>query len=156
IPDRALRLIVTSSPEDSAAGVFIDEFFSPLPNIANHVHYTERTGSFRMCVDRIRPTHIAGLVRYRHSGGVPLVAPRIEALVTALRGVLPFPLMRQSLPGPIRIRSRIVLGNPRHRSVLPSAGIRAIFPIAQKIQIVLWMIMRCIQELLELGVRDQI
>src|ERR1035437_207732 len=105
VPDGALRLVVTSAAKYGGAGVLVDELFRPLPDVADQVHHAERTGSFRMCVDRIGTAHGAGLVGHRNRTRIPVVAPRIEAFVNALRPQLPFPLTGQALSGPAANRS---------------------------------------------------
>src|SRR5277367_2498075 len=149
VPDRALRSIVTATAENAAARVLVGEFLGPLPDISYHVHHAEWAGSLRMSIDRIRTSHRARLVSYRHSGFVPLVAPRIELAVRTLGCVLPFPLMRQALSRPVRVGARIFLRDPRHRLVFPSRRIASIFPIAEKIQVILGVVVGGIQELLE-------
>src|SRR5579864_6040548 len=60
--------------------------------------------------------------------------------------------MRESLSGPTGVGSRIFHGNPSYRLVCPPWWKVSIFPVAQEIMIVPWVIGGRIQELFELGV----
>src|SRR6267378_4857598 len=100
--------------------MFVRELFRPLPDVTDEVHHPKRTGSFRMSADRIGTAHRAVLILLRNGGCVPLVAPRIEPAIGALRGVLPFPLVRQALPCPDGVGARILDGHPCNRSIFPA------------------------------------
>src|SRR5262252_9476640 len=104
-----------------------------------------------MCVGRVRTSHAAALVGHRNCVWLPFIAPRVNASVGSLRGVLPLPLVGKALARPRCIGTRVFKGNPGDRLVLPARWIRAAPPIAQKIQIVTRMVARRIQKTLELG-----
>src|SRR6267143_2216402 len=100
IPDRSLRLVITCASQNSTPCMLIQKFIRPLPHIANQVHYSVGTRSFRMSGHGIGTSHCAALVRNGDSRSIPLISPRIEAPIRALGSILPFPFARQSLPGP--------------------------------------------------------
>src|ERR1700678_2021755 len=156
VPDRALRLIVAAAAKNASPGVFISKLFRPLPDISHQIHYAEWAGSLGMCIDRIRTSHGARLVRQRHGAVVPLVTPRIEASIGALGCVLPFPFGWEALSSPTRIGPRVFLGDPGHRFVPPFTGIGSVLPVAKKIQIIFRVIVGRIQKLLELIVGHRI
>ena len=60
--------------------------------------------------------------------------------------------MGQTFASPFGVRSRILDRHPSHRFVLPSLGIGAISPVAQKIVIILWVVFGGIEECLELSI----
>src|SRR5580698_8890358 len=156
VPDRALRLIVAAAAQNAAARVLIGKLLSPLPHISYQVHHAEGTGSLRMGIDSIRASHGARLVGYGHRTVIPLVAPGIQAAICALGSVLPLPLVGQALSSPTRIGARVLLGDPRHRLVLPSLRVSSVLPIAEKIQIIFGMIVAGVEEFLEFGIRDRV
>ena len=155
IPDRSLRLVVTSASQDSASSVLVEKFIGPLPNVADHVHHSERACGFWMSGDGIRTSHRSALVRSGDRGSIPLIPPRIKPAIGALGSILPLPFARQPLSSPGRIRARILQGNPGDRLVCPTLGVCSILPVAQKIQVICRTIMRCIQELLKVSITCQ-
>ena len=48
IPDRALRLIITSAAQNSSPRVLVGEFIGPLPNVAHQGFDAERPGAPRI------------------------------------------------------------------------------------------------------------
>src|SRR5712691_4655456 len=105
-----------------------------------------------MCVDRIGPAHGAALVGGRNRVCIPCVTPRIDATISTLCRVLPLPLVGQALAGPGSIGTRIFQRHPCDRFVVPALGIFPVLPLAEKIQIVLRMIVSRIEKLLELRI----
>ena len=93
VPDRALRPIVAAATENAAASVVVDELLRPLPHISDHIHHSKWTGSFRVCVHRIWTSHAARFIGHWNGTLVPLVAPRVETSIRALRCILPLPLV---------------------------------------------------------------
>src|SRR5208282_4395048 len=152
IPDRSLRLVVTSAAQNSAAGVLVEIFIRPLPDVADQIHHAERACAFWMSRDSIGAAHGSALVRRWNRGSIPLISPRIKPAVGARGGVLPFPFVRQALASPGGVRARILQRNPGDRFVRPTLRVGSILPVAQEIQIVGWAIVRRIQKLLELSV----
>src|SRR5579875_164392 len=94
IPDRALRLVMTASAQNCRTCMFIDVFIGPLPNISYQVPHAEWTRSLRMSIYIIRWSQHASSIGDGDCRSVPLISPRIPATVGALRGELPFPLVR--------------------------------------------------------------
>ena len=70
VPHGALRLKVTASANNGGASVLIDVLVGPLPYIAYHVHYTERTRSLGMRINIARRKHGATLIRSRRESSV--------------------------------------------------------------------------------------
>src|SRR6266481_5540253 len=120
IPNRTLRLVVASSAQNSTPRMFVGEFVRPLPHVADKVHHSKRTSSFRMRVDGIRTAHRPVLIRFRNGGRVPLVAPGIDAAIGALRRILPLPFVRQTLLYPGGVSSRILECNPSNGPIIPA------------------------------------
>src|SRR5713226_4407371 len=110
IPDRSLRLVVTSASQDSASRVLVERFIGPLPNVADQVHHAERACRFWMSGDGIWAAHRLALVRSGDRGSIPLIPPRIKPAIGALGGILPLPFTRQPLSRPGRVRARILQG----------------------------------------------
>src|ERR1035437_3819113 len=152
IPNGSLRLVIAAAPQNAASRVLVLELFCPLPHVSYQVHYAKRACTPRVCVNRIRPTHGAALVRHWNRVGIPRVSPRICAPIRALRCILPFPFMRQTLPCPCRVGASILQGHPRHGLVLPTCRIRAVLPVPEEIQIILRMVMSSIEKLLKLRI----
>src|SRR5580692_462412 len=98
----------------------------------------------------VRAVHLASLVWHGNRRRVPIIAPRIEASVRALRGVLPLPFMREAFACPRCIGARILECDPRHGFVPSALWRRAVLPVEQKIQVVLGMVMRSIEKFFEL------
>src|SRR5260370_40610124 len=96
IPDRSLRLVIASSAKNSSTRVLILKFLGPLPHVADQIHDAKRARTLRMRINRIRTSHGTPLLWSWYSFGIPVVTPWIQAVVTALRCVLPLPLMRQT------------------------------------------------------------
>src|SRR6266481_6875899 len=144
IPDRPLRLVVTSASQDSASSVLVEKFISPLPNVADQVHHAERACAFWMSGDGIWAAHRSALVRSGDRGSIPLIPPRVKPAIGALGGILPLPFARQPLSSPGGIRARILQGNPCDRLVPPTLRVCSILPVAQEIQVICRTIMRCI------------
>src|SRR5215467_3832921 len=106
VPDGTLRLVIAPASKNTCPRVRIHESVGPLPDVADKVHHPERTGSVRVSRNRVRTTHGTTLVRCRDGCGVPFISPRVGPAICALRSVLPFPVMGQSLAdrGSIRLR----------------------------------------------------
>src|SRR5271163_2026751 len=156
IPDRALRLIVASSAQNPRPGVFVNKFVGPLPDISNHIHNAEWTCPSRVRIDVVRLRQFASLVWIWNVRRVPEITPWIDAvLIAALGRVLPLPIVWQPFSRPPRIGARIFESDPGHRLISPSLRICAILPILQKVLIILRMVLRSIQKLLEFGIRDR-
>src|ERR1700722_19062597 len=107
IPHRSLRLVIASAAQNSATRVIVDVFVGPLPHVADEIHHAERTRAGWMRAHAVGTAHRAAFVGRWYRCGVPLVAPRIDAAVAALRGVLPFPFMRQAFASPRCIGARV-------------------------------------------------
>src|SRR5262249_22626023 len=112
IPHGSLRLVVTAASQNPAAGMFVDVFIGPLPDVAHQIHNAERARSTRVCGDAVGTSHVPAFVRRRDDRRVPLVAPWVFALVGSLGVVLPFPLVRQALASPLSIGARIFKRDP--------------------------------------------
>src|SRR6516164_8052881 len=54
IPYRALRLIVAATAKYPSAGVVVDVFVGPLPDVSDHVGNSERTGARRVRINTVR------------------------------------------------------------------------------------------------------
>ena len=54
VPHGALRLIIGSSSHYGGAGMLVQKFVSPLPDIADEVLHAERTRPLRMSIYSIR------------------------------------------------------------------------------------------------------
>jgi len=93
IPNRALRLVIVSAAKNPAAGMFIDVFVRPLPNIAYQIHHSERARAGRVTVYLVWSAQRSALIRRRNGGSLPLVAPRIRPPIEPLYCKLPFPLV---------------------------------------------------------------
>src|ERR1700722_7375410 len=100
VPPRTLRLIVTPSAQGASAGVFINEFVGPLPDITDKVFYAKRASRLGMRIHRIGPSQLTFLVRVGYSCSVPNIAPWVEPSIATLRCVLPFPFVRKALRRP--------------------------------------------------------
>src|SRR5450759_1168489 len=136
IPAAAGRAVVAAAAQDGGARVLVLEFVGPLPDVAGEVHHAVRTGAFREGVDIGGGTQFAAVLGLGEARAAGSVAPRIHPVVRALRGVLPFPLVRQALAGPTGVSARVFERHPRDRLVVPSGGVAAAGPIAQEIAIV--------------------
>src|SRR5579859_2227787 len=97
VPNRALRLIIASSSHHGGAGMLVQKFVSPLPDIADQVLHAERTRPLWMSIHGIRISEFSSLVGCGHDGSIPRISPRVESPVATLSGILPLPLMRQPL-----------------------------------------------------------
>src|SRR5207253_10328436 len=117
--------------------VLVTVLVGPLPHVAHQVHHPERARALRMRVDVRGHRHLARLALRRHVGGVPVVAPWIEALIGTLRGILPLLLAAQALARPRRVRARILDRYPRDRPFLPALARYALQPVAQEVVVVL-------------------
>src|SRR5258708_30630954 len=53
IPDRSLRLVITSAAQNAAPCMFIQKFIRPLPDVADKVHHSIGARSFRMSGNHI-------------------------------------------------------------------------------------------------------
>jgi hypothetical protein len=82
--------------------VLVGPFIGPLPDIAYEILHAERAGAAEMCMNVAGRQLGAALIRLRHVLCDPLTAPRILALIRALRGILPFPLVLKT-PGAHRL-----------------------------------------------------
>src|SRR5208337_2396594 len=154
IPLRPLGLVVAPTTENSRAGVLIDVFICPLPNVADHVHHAERACSRRMCINIIRTSHSAPTIRRRYGTRFPRIAPWIDATVGSLGRILPLPFVWQSFFGPLGIVARVLERNPSDWLVRPSLWIRPVCPVSKKVRIILRVIVSCLEKLLEVKVGD--
>src|ERR1700734_1862560 len=108
-----------------------------------------------MGIDSSRTSHGARLVGYGQRTVIPLVAPGIQQVICAL-GRLPPPPRGQALSRPSRIGAPSLLGDPRHRLVLPSLRVSSVLPIAEKILIIFGMIVAGGEEFFEFGIFDRV
>src|ERR1017187_1177426 len=86
----------------------------------------------------------------------PGTAPRVPAAVQALRGVLPFPFVRQTLAGPAGVGARIFQRDPGDGPGLPAGGGLAILPVLEEIVVVRRMIIRSLEEIRKLPVGHRV
>src|SRR5208282_1282354 len=107
VPLRALRLVVAPSAQNTSPCVVIRVFIRPLPYISNQIHYAKRTGAFGMSGYVAGGHHVAPFVGGGYGIGRPLISPRISPSIQSLCRILPLPLMRQSLAGPLGISTRV-------------------------------------------------
>src|SRR5215472_6329636 len=108
VPHRALGLVIAPASDNSGASMFVTIFIGPLPDVANQIHHLEWATTFGVSIDLSRRAQDTFFVRWRHKFGIPIVAPRVEAAITALRRVLPFPFVGQTFARPLRIGARVV------------------------------------------------
>src|SRR5882762_9766187 len=144
------------APENSRTSVFVLVLVSPLPDISNQVHNTERTGPLRVTSDIGRRAQGSSRVGSWSGTRIPCVSPRVSAVVRSLSRVLPFPFVWKPRPSPRRIRASVFQRHPRHGLRIPTVRISTVLPIAQKIVVVLGLIVCRIQELFVVGVRNRI
>src|ERR1035438_789778 len=136
IPAASAGAIVAAAAQDGGARMLILVFIGPLPDVAREVHHAERAGAFRESIDIGGSAQLAAVLGRGHAGVAGGVAPRIHTVVGTLRGVLPFPFVRQALAGPTGVGARVFQRHPGHRLVAPSGGKVPVRPIAQEIMIV--------------------
>src|SRR5581483_4832441 len=110
------------------ARVFVSVLVGPLPDVAHHIHDTERTGAGWMRIDIIGSIESATVTGSGHGILLPCISPRVSAAICALRGVLPLPLMREALASPCCISARIFDRYPSDRLVCPSVRIGSVLP----------------------------
>lgn len=134
--------------------MFIAVFVGPLRDISDHIQKAERARAVRVCVDVREGGARVAAIRGGNFGGVPIAAPGVWARVSGLRRVLPFPLMRQALAGPCGVGARVFERNPGDGFGVPAGGKISGGPIAEEIVIVGGMVVRGLEELLELCVGD--
>src|SRR5882762_6560473 len=144
------------APENSRTSVFVLVLVSPLPDIPYEVHNTERTGPFRVTSDIGRGAEGSSRVGRWYGSRIPCVSPRVSAVVQSLSRVLPFPLVRKPLPSPRRIGASVFQRHPRHGLRTPTIRISTVLPVAQKVMVVLGMIVCRIQKLFVIGVSNRI
>ena len=156
IPPTALRLVVASSAHDRGPSVLVDVLVGPLPDVSHQVHDSVWACTLWERVHVGGLAHVAPLVRGRDSGRIPVLTPRVGASVGSLRRVLPFPFVRQALSRPCRVSASILERNPSHRFLTPALRVSSVFPVAQKIVVVLRMVFHSINELLKLGVGHRV
>jgi len=129
-------------------------FVGPLGNVPDEVEHAERAGALWVRVYVGKRAARVAMIGSRNVRGIPFTAPGIDARVGGLRGVLPLPFMRKAFPGPGGVGTRVFEGNPGDRFVVPARGEIAVRPVAQKIVIIGGMVVRGVEELLELRVGD--
>src|ERR1700678_1134868 len=156
IPYGPLRLVIAAAPHNAAARVLVLKFFGPLPHIPDEVHYAKRACTLRVSVDRIWSAHRTALVWRRNCGGIPRISPWVDPSIRSLGCILPLPLMRQTLPGPARVGSRIFQRHPCYWLVIPTGRINSVAPLAEKVQIILGMVVGRIKKFFELSIRHRI
>src|SRR3569623_1898399 len=89
----------------------------PLPDIARHIVFPVGTHSFFEGTHRRSVAFLADAApALRRDGAVDgeVVAPRIGAAVGAARGLFPFLIGRQPLPGPLTVLFRVIPGDECH------------------------------------------
>src|SRR5215469_3314487 len=155
MPNGSLWLILSATPQNPSSIVFIREFFRPLPYISYEIDYAERAGTLRVRNDCVGIAHRAVFVRNGISFRVPTVSPGIEPSIRSLRCILPLPFMGQTLACPGRVRPRILQRDPRNRLTVPARWEVAVLPVAQKIKIILRMVVSRIQKPFELCIRHR-
>src|SRR5271170_7631771 len=109
-----------------------------------------------MSIDCVRSTQGTAFVCAWNCFGAPRVAPGIDSAIRSLRSILPLPLVGQTFSSPGSVRASVFQRNPGYRFVAPAVGIGSVLPIMQKVQIILRVIMRCIQKSLKLFVRYRV
>src|SRR5580692_2426408 len=154
IPDGAARLIRSGTPQDGRASVLVAEFIGPLRDVAFEVEDAEWARGSCIRVHICERGHHAAVIGRWYGLRIPIISPRVGAPVGGLRGVLPFPIVREALAGPCGVGARVFDGDPGYRFRTPTSGIGSVLPIAQKIVVVGWMVFRRVQKFLELLVGD--
>ena len=134
--------------------MLVAEFVGPLRNISNQIEEAEGAGALRVCVDVGERGAGMASVGGRNVRGVPIVAPRVEPRIGGLRGVLPFPFVREALAGPGGVGASIFERDPGDGFRVPAGGEISFRPVAQEIVIVGGVIVRGVEELFELRVGD--
>src|SRR5277367_3186875 len=81
IPDRALRLVMTSSTKDASPGVVVDVLIGPLPDVPHHVQDAEWTCPGWMRIDLIRRGKGAALVGRGNIVRFPGIAPGVKPIL---------------------------------------------------------------------------
>src|SRR5664279_2912572 len=84
IPARALRLIVTAAAQNRGAGVLIQVFVGPLPDVAHEVLDSKRAGAARVRADVVGRPQVPAFLRGWNHTRVPPVPPRIDTAVRPL------------------------------------------------------------------------
>src|SRR5208283_1138194 len=123
------------------------EHVGPLPDVADQVHHTERAYALGMSGHVIRAGQIPSLVWFWNGRVAPGVSPRVAASIAALRGVLPFPLVRQTFTSPLGESLRVFYGHPGDGLVVPARRRGTVPPIAEEVVIIDGMILRRVEEL---------
>src|SRR5271169_6860147 len=100
IPDGSSRLIECPSAQNRRARMLVAKLVGPLRNISGHIECAERAGAGGKRIRVGWRAHSSPMVRWRNRPVIPLISPRIEPPVGALRGVLPFPIVRQPFSSP--------------------------------------------------------
>jgi len=147
-------LIGRGAANDGGAGVVVAEFIGPLRNISNQIEEAEGAGALRVCVDVGERGAGMASVGGRNVCGVPIVAPGVEARIGGLRGVLPFPFVREALAGPGGVGTSIFERHPGDGFRVPAGGEIPFRPITQEIVILGGVIVRGVEKLLELRIGD--
>src|SRR5271157_256125 len=156
IPSRSRRAVVSAAAERGCARVLILEFVRPLPDVSSHIHHAERARPFGKRIHWCRPTEIPPMLLPGSALVAPGVAPWVRAAIESLRGVLPFPLVRQPLAGPAGVGARVFQRNPGDGPVLPAGGILAVLPILEEIVVIRWMIVRGFEKIRKLPIGHRV
>src|SRR5580658_11259122 len=106
IPDGAARLIRSGAAQDGRASVLVAEFIGPLRDVAFEVEDAERARGFCVRVHICKRGHHAAVIGGWYGLHIPIISPRVCAAVGGLRGVLPFPIVREALAGPCGVGAR--------------------------------------------------
>ena len=152
---RGARLVVAAPAHDGRARMLVVEFVRPLPDVADQILHPERAGPCGMQTHIGRRRQRAAAEHGRCSLVAPRIAPRIQAAVRALRGVLPLPPVRQALARPGSVGARVFQRHPGDRLVLPAGLRRTVAPVAEEVQRIAWRITGGVDERLELRVRHR-
>jgi len=114
VPNGTLWLVVVPTAQNATPRMIVDIFVGPLPNVADHIHYTQRTRARGMGIHVIGRRQSTSLIGHRNIRRVPGISPGIKAiLVTSLGCILPLPLVGQPLAGPLRVSACILQRYPR-------------------------------------------
>src|ERR1700729_3993756 len=122
--------------------MLVDILIRPLPHVSYQVHHAISTRASGMGIDIVGLRYRTPFRRYRYSVGFPAISPWIDPRrIATLRRILPLPLMREPLAGPLGIGPSIFERDPGYRLVSPALRKGAVSPVAEKVQTVGWLVM---------------
>mmetsp|Transcript_41611 Transcript_41611/g.97739 ORF Transcript_41611/g.97739 Transcript_41611/m.97739 type:complete len:204 (-) Transcript_41611:9310-9921(-) len=101
--------------------------------MAHHLLHAEGAGRLRVAAHLGQHRQVARGVHGRYEVVLPIHAPWVAPAIVALRGILPFPLMRQALAGPAAIGTGIFQTHPHHRSLQVLRGRLPARPVRQPV-----------------------